>query len=251
MLTAEQIGELARRFKIDEASIVREYVQLLFLRSFYALKEGRHVFFKGGTAIHFHYGSFRFSEDLDFSTLQSSDQLRQMVEAAARDLKTEMASLEQGKFTIKHDSFIGQLKFAYKGSRPLTIRLEFSQREKALTKAVSLIETPFPLVSYPLVVHLDAEDLLAEKARAILTRSKGRDYFDFWYLLSKEIPLREDYIREKMKWYVKDYRQEDLTEIIADANEKDLYNDLARFLPKHYRQIITDLKKNILKKLGL
>jgi predicted nucleotidyltransferase component of viral defense system len=63
-------------------------------------------------------------------------------------------------------------------------------------------------------------ELLAEKTRAILTRSKGRDYFDFWYLLSKGIPLREDYIREKMKWYGKDYRQEDLTEIIAAAKEK-------------------------------
>lgn len=249
MMTTEQISELARHFKIDEASIVREYVQLLFLRSFYTLKESRHVYFKGGTAIHFHFGSFRFSEDLDFSTLQSADRLRQMVEAATRDLKTEMASLEQGKFTIKHDSFNGQLRFAYKGSRPLTIRLEFSQREKTLTRAVSLIETRFPLVGYPLVVHLDAEELLAEKTRAILTRSKSRDYFDFWFLLSKGIPLREDYIREKMKWYGKDYRQEDLTEIIAAVKEKDLYNDLARFLPKHYRQTITDLKKNILQRL--
>jgi predicted nucleotidyltransferase component of viral defense system len=250
MMTTEQIGELARHFKIDEASIMREYVQLLFLRSFYALKESRKVFFKGGTAIHFHYGSFRFSEDLDFSTLQSSDQLRKTVETATIDLKAEMPSLEHGKFSIKHDSFSGQLKFAYKGSRSLTIRLEFSQREKALTRAVSLIETSFPLVSYPLVVHLDAEEHLAEKTRAILTRSKGRDYFDFWYLLSKGIPLREDYIREKMKWYRKDYRQEDLTEIIAAAKEKDLYNDLARFLPKHYRQTITNLKKNILQKIG-
>ena len=53
------------------------------------------------------------------------------------------------------------------------------------------------------------------------------------YLLSKGISLREDYIREKMKWYGKDYRQEDLTEIIAAVKEKDLYNDLARF----YRSI--------------
>jgi hypothetical protein len=62
--------------------------------------------------------------------------------------------------------------------------------------------------------------------------------------------LREDYIREKMKWYGKDYRQEDLTEIIAAAKEKDLYNDLARLLPKHYRQTVKDLKKNILQKLS-
>jgi len=48
MMTTEQIGELARHFKIDEASIMREYVQLLFLRSFYALKESRNVFFKDG-----------------------------------------------------------------------------------------------------------------------------------------------------------------------------------------------------------
>ena len=70
------------------------------------------------------------------------------------------------------------------------------------------------------------------------------------YLLSKGISMREDYIREKMKWYGKDYRQEYLTEIIAVAKEKDLYNDLARFLPKHYRQTVMDLKKNILQKLG-
>jgi hypothetical protein len=30
------------------------------------------------------------------------------------------------------------------------------------------------LVSYPLVIHLDAEELLAEKTRAIPTRSKGK-----------------------------------------------------------------------------
>jgi predicted nucleotidyltransferase component of viral defense system len=251
MMTAEQISSLAGRFKIDEASIMREYAQLLFLRSFYALKESRNVFFKGGTAIHFHYGSFRFSEDLDFSTLQSPDQLRKMIAETTHDLKAEMPSLEQGKFLSKDNSFNGRLKFPYKGSRPLTIRLEFSQREKNLTRAVSLIETPFPLVSYPLVVHLEAEELLAEKARAILTRSKGRDYFDFWYLLSKGVPLREDYIREKMKWYGKDYRQEDLTAIIAAVMKQDLYNDLARFLPKHYRQTIADLKNNILQKLGL
>lgn len=251
MMTAEQIGELARRFKIDEASILREYVQLLFLRSFYALNKSRHVFFKGGTAIHFHCGSFRFSEELDFTTAQGSDQLRRMVDAAIRDIQTEMASVEQGKFTIKPDSFNAKLKFAYKGARFLTIRLEFSQREKALTRAVSLIETHFPLVSYPLVVHLDAEELLAEKTRAILTRSKGRDYFDFWYLLSKGTPLREDYIREKMKWYGKDYMREDLLRTVAAANENDLYRDLARFLPTQYRQTITGLKKTILQKLGI
>ena len=40
------------------------------------------------------------------------------------------------------------------------------------------------------------------------------------------------------------------TEITTAAKENDLYNDLARFLPKYYRQTVRDLKKNILQKLG-
>jgi predicted nucleotidyltransferase component of viral defense system len=172
-----------------------------------------------------------------------------MVEKTLRDIAIEMPSVEAGKWTTKPDSSSGQLKFAVKDRRFMTIRLDFSQREKALTRAVSMLETPFPIVSYPLVVHLDAEELLAEKARAILTRSKGRDYFDFWYLMSKGVALREDYIREKMKWYGKDYRREDLVAAVAATKEKDLYGDLARFLPARYRQTIPDLQKNILRKI--
>lgn len=250
MITPEQISELAKYFKIDETSIVREYLQLLFLRSFYSLKESQSVFFKGGTAIHFHYGSFRFSEDLDFSTSLNSNDLRQMLDKTTNDLKIEIASLELGKTSVQQNSFNSQLKLKYKGSHPLTIRLEFSQREKPLSRVVSAIETRFPLVSYPLVVHFDAEELLAEKVRAILTRSKGRDFFDLWYLLSKGIALKDNYIIEKMKWYRKGYEPKDLIHAIQKANEKDLYNDLAKFLPKNYRGTILDLKKNILEKLG-
>lgn len=250
MITAEQISELAKYFKIDETSIVREYLQLLFLRSFYTLKESQHVFFKGGTAIHFHYGSFRFSEDLDFSTQLSSSRIRQMLEETINDLKNEIAPLELGKTSAQQNSFNSQLKFKYKAPHILTIRLEFSQREKALTKAVSAIETRFPLISYPLVVYLDAEELLAEKVRAILMRSKGRDFFDLWYLLSKGIVLRNDYIQEKMKWCRKSYKSKDLIRAVQQTKEKELYNDLAKFLPKNYRQVITDLKKNILQKLN-
>jgi len=251
MLTPSQIAELAHFYKIDDASIIREYLQLLFLRSFYSLKESENVFFKGGTAIHFHYGSFRFSEDLVFSSQLTSRQIHKIVEESVQPLVDEIPLLEVGAISHQQNSFNAKLRLKYKGSHYLTVRLEFSRRESPLTRAVSMIETRFPLVSYPLVVHMDAEELLAEKVRALLMRGKGRDYFDLWYLLSKGIALRDDYIKEKMKWYRKGYVLQDLIGAIEQAREKELYQDLAKFLPQNYRTVIKNIIPNILEKLAI
>jgi predicted nucleotidyltransferase component of viral defense system len=251
MLTPEQVNALAQYFKIDNASIIREYLQLLFLRSFYSLKESQEVFFKGGTAIHFHCGSFRFSEDLDFSCRLTATRIHKLLEESVKPLIDEIASLELVDLGHQHNSFNGRLRLKYKGSHYLAIRLEFSQREKPLTHEVSMIETRFPLVSYPLVVHLDAEELLAEKVRAILIRGKGRDFFDLWYLLSKGTAVRNDYIREKMKWYRKSYVPQDLVRAVKKANEKNLWDDLARFLPKPYRPEIAKIIPDILQKIAI
>ena len=41
----------------------------------------------------------------------------------------------------------------------------------------------FPVGPYPQVAHLKIKELLAEKVRAILTRTRGRDIFDLYFLL--------------------------------------------------------------------
>lgn len=53
MLNREQVQIFSKELKIDTFSVYREYLQLLFLKYFYDLKESNQVYFKGGTAIKF------------------------------------------------------------------------------------------------------------------------------------------------------------------------------------------------------
>ncbi len=57
---------------------------------------------------------------------------------------------------------------------PLTIMLDFSLREKlVLPVALAYLETAFPTTTFPLVCHLQPEEMLIEKVRAIMSRCRG------------------------------------------------------------------------------
>ena len=86
MISPEQVSELAKRWKIDHFSILREYVQALFLFHLFNLKNSEDIYFKGGTAIRLLLNSFRFSEDLDFSSTLSVKPLSQILENAVSGL---------------------------------------------------------------------------------------------------------------------------------------------------------------------
>ncbi|MBI4208737.1 MAG: nucleotidyl transferase AbiEii/AbiGii toxin family protein [Deltaproteobacteria bacterium] len=251
MITEEQTQKLSRRFSIDSYSILREYLQLLFLKYLYELDGSAKIYFKGGTAIHFLYGSFRFSEDLDFTSLHSPSELKKLSKEVAQRLIVEMEGIELKDLDSKGHSFSQMLKYRGPLKFPLTIRLEFSLREKPLTSQVSPIETIFPITPYPLVTHLSSEELLAEKVRALLIRHKGRDLFDLWFLLSKGVSLREDYVEEKMKWYKTTYHRPDLISSIKNFKEKELEMDLRKFLPKNYRSFIKELLNRTLRHLSV
>ena len=84
MMTPEQIKALSDKFQIDQFSILREYIQLIFLKYLYQIKESQHIWFKGGTAIHFLFGSFRFSEDLDFTTTIDTATIKKILHKAIK-----------------------------------------------------------------------------------------------------------------------------------------------------------------------
>ena len=71
MISKKQIEDLANNNQIDSFTILREYLQILFLSYLYREKQADKIYFKGGTALRLLFGSPRFSEDLDFSTLYS------------------------------------------------------------------------------------------------------------------------------------------------------------------------------------
>jgi predicted nucleotidyltransferase component of viral defense system len=250
MLDRENAQKFSKELKIDLFTVYREYLQLLFLKHFYNKKQSSRIYFKGGTAIRFIFGSFRFSEDLDFSAASGKDTLKELVSDTIKDLKSEGEELRFKKTKTLDDSFGGRLfRELENHSIPLTIKLDFSIREKPIEAETSVVETIFPIVPYPIVSHLSAREILAEKIRAFMTRTQGRDIFDIWFLLSKNIQMDKNIIDKKMGIYNKHFEIEEFISLLKDFPDKDLKRDLVKFLPLGHRNMVETIKDLLLKKL--
>lgn len=251
MLSQKQIQELSKYYSIDAVSIIREYLQLVFLNLLYQQKEGDEIYFKGGTAIHFLYNSPRFSEDLDFSTVIPLNDISSLLKDLEKDLQKEFSSLKifpiyKGKNGIRYKINYQEFSLKY----PLNIRLDFNKITKPVKAETSPIVTKFPVILFPVINHLSASEILAEKIRSVLTRNKGRDYFDLWYLLEKGVGINNKLITRKLAETGKKYGDNLLINKIKKTSAKKVELDLKQFLPAPYRKIVPDLKNRILKKLN-
>src|SRR3972149_1697860 len=93
MITKDQIKNLSEIFQIDEFSIFREYLQLIFLSYLYQEKGASKIIFKGGTALRLLFGSPRFSEDLDFSTNYDDLEITKLIKKIEVKIDRELPSL--------------------------------------------------------------------------------------------------------------------------------------------------------------
>lgn len=252
MLTQNQIKDLASYYQIDEFTIFREYLQLIFLNYLYQEKQADKIFFKGGTAIHLILNSPRFSEDLDFSTTKTRNQIKQIIKTLQGKIKKELPNLKinllyQGKKSARFKLKYKAPNFKY----PFTIKIDFSY-EKILKKSkTTALITKFPIILFPIIIHLSKEEILAEKIRAFSTRGQGRDIFDLWFLLKKGVKFEKDLINNKLKSLNKKFNKEKFIKKIENFPEKRLRIDLNQFLPQKQRKIIKILKKEFISNLKI
>lgn len=243
MIDTPTLIKLAAQQEIDPYTILREYVQVRFLDELFRVARPHTVFFKGGTAIRLLFGSERFSEDLDFSVPSRDFDASNLVSRAVRALVAEFSNLTVKKLkTITGYS----ARIAFPGPsphHPLTIKLDFSMRESILDPQISVLKSTVPAISTTLVEHLSKAEILAEKIRAITNRRKGRDVYDFWYLLHSGAIVSSKLIQKKIRFYHEHYDSVKLQAVISSWNEKDLYNDIAKFLPRSQRRIIRHLPR--------
>ena len=252
MLDKTIAQNLSKELKIDLFTIYREYLQFLFLKYFYTQKESEKIYFKGGTSLRFLYNSFRFSEDLDFTGLLPEKKIKVFINKTLKDLKKEIKGVTFKKTNSIANSFSGRIfqenpEFKF----PLTIRLDFSFRERPFLMEVSYIETIFPIGPFPQVSHLKIEEIMAEKIRAILTRTRGRDIFDLWFMFSQKVPLDWNLINKKMALYKKKTDLSQLIRCIEKFPQSEIEEDLRRFLPTTHRSLVKTIKELILEKLKM
>jgi len=241
MISNNILQELSEGKGIDKYSILREIIQIQFLNELYKNKDSKHLFFKGGTALKIIFGSNRYSEDLDFTT-------NILIDKAIVELKKEYPDV----YLKDLDTIQGISKKIILpvdiSSQPLTIKLDFSKRENVLDPKLGTIFTNLPITTTSIINHLSLEEILAEKYRAIINRQKGRDLYDFLFILKKNVKFNIKLINNKLKFYNEKYNPEEFIEKVKKWNNKDLDNDIRKFLPLKDRSIIPEIKNLILAK---
>ncbi|MFV0339134.1 MAG: nucleotidyl transferase AbiEii/AbiGii toxin family protein [Parachlamydiaceae bacterium] len=200
----ERIKDYKPTNKEDELNAFKEIVQEITLSALSRAEFFKHAAFQGGTCLRIVHGLNRFSEDLDF-VLNKADPdfqwnhfFREMeLEFSGYGLQLEVKDRSKATDTVKkaflkENSFGKVLKLIYERTRfdtqVVNIKLEIDTNPPMgsgfETKVIRFPE-PFSIVAQ------DLPSLYAGKMHALLCReyTKGRDWFDFLWYVSKKIEL--------------------------------------------------------------
>ena len=191
MLTRADLTRLARREGIGLGQMEHEYVILCLLDTLASTPLGNILALKGGTALRqVYFPDWRYSEDLDFSSLPPFDATELEVAIERWFAHTEEAhglSLRLRRFHRADGA--ARLRGQYRGplEHPAAVLFDVTLDESILVPPLrrSVVASPFPTL-HPVVLVYTLEELLAEKMRSILQRGKTRDYYDVWRLLKED-----------------------------------------------------------------
>ena len=179
--------------------MLKEYLQLLILDRLANSQYAGRLCFIGGTNLRLIQGIDRFSEDLDFDCKDlSEEEFISMTDGVVRYLQqngwaVETRDRENPKLTaFRRNLYFPQLLFnlGLTGHREerFLIKIEAQDQGAAYTPEVAMVNRMGFLFGVQ-VPPLDV--LLSMKFCAILSRQKGRDFYDAIFLLSKTGPNLE------------------------------------------------------------
>lgn len=246
----------------DRENALKEIIQQIALLGLHRGGFFDKAAFYGGTALRTLYGLQRFSEDLDF-TLQKSDK-NFSFEAYFKFISRELnafgfdATLERldkknesdiESAFIKANTKLHLLKIEsmkeYAGyvssNKKLQIKFEID------TDPVSSFEDEFKFILQPVsfqVRTLKLPDLFAGKLHALLYRKwkhrvKGRDFYDFVWYVSRNTPVRLEYLHDKalQSQHIQKHELQNLEDLksklfakIKTVNFEEAKNDVLPFI---------------------
>jgi predicted nucleotidyltransferase component of viral defense system len=222
MIDKEALIRIAKFTGMKPFQQEKNYIQLLILKSIYSFVS-RELVLKGGTALSLFHGLNRFSEDLDF-TLKENFDVKKLMNEIGKDLE---AFGVRNNIRILEDNPIS-FSFRIGAEGPLFtkeiercfVRVEISKREEVVKDVeVKEVKPIYADISPFLVTVMSAEEILAEKIRALLHRAKARDLYDLWFLLQKGIKFDVNLANKKLSYYNKKFDKEEFVKKI-DSLEK-------------------------------
>lgn len=191
LLRAVDLRRIASRHRISVGFLEKDYAVSCFLRELYRGRLGESLVFKGGTALKKVYfpETWRMSHDLDFTSVGGLDG-----EAISSGLLTVFEAVEAehgvmmslGSFHITPNSILAEIRFRGPLEYPNNLDLDISLDEKlVLDPEWAKITTMYPDVHPFNVKAYTLKELLVEKIRSLMQRTRSRDYYDVWRLLSE------------------------------------------------------------------
>jgi predicted nucleotidyltransferase component of viral defense system len=206
----------------DWLQATREVVQEIALLGFWRSGFFEHAAFYGGTALRIFHGLQRFSEDLDFSLIDKCSGNR--LESALSSVETELAAWgfsfqveekSDGARTGIESAFLKgntrinllnigvaeELSRRFPNNQRIIVKLELETNTPphASTEVKThLLPTPFQVRLY------DLPSLFAGKIHALLFRNwksrvKGRDFYDFIWYISRDVPVNLPHLAARIR----------------------------------------------------
>lgn len=182
-----QAESFSRKLGIALEQVVREELEMAILKTLLESPIGNSLVFKGGTALRLAYGSPRFSDDLDFSSLTAIEEkaFKKACLAAARYVPEAMLAEALVKFYTLFALF--QFRVPYIG-RPFSMKIELSTRRESWKEGrdydLKLLSSEITnLTALAQVATLEC--MAKDKHKAFKARRQPRDLYDLWFISQK------------------------------------------------------------------
>ena len=166
------LNKKSLKYRLADAE--KDYLLAVVSKIIYNSPLGNALVFKGGTAIHHCYlPQTRFSEDLDFTSLDKAIKLQDIKAVLAAYDFLEVKEDYVSKSTIK----IERLKYFGPLVLPGSLKIEMDFTQNVVLPAKTLIYKNAWRVN-TMVKVMDIKEICAEKIRASSDRARFRDFYD-------------------------------------------------------------------------
>jgi predicted nucleotidyltransferase component of viral defense system len=180
-LTRQQLELINRRTIQYPLQIAeKDYFLSLAIQHVYDSPLGIKLIFKGGTALHHCYlPQKRFSEDLDFTSIDPDISLEDIQDILESDGTFRVNKSYQSDYTIK----IERLQYQGLLGQPGNIKFEVDHHQNVVLPGVTTnYHNVWQVDAMPVV--MDKLEICAEKIRAVSQRARYRDFYDLYFLLN-------------------------------------------------------------------
>ncbi len=203
MIGPSELKKIAVKEGVPQAVVEKDLVLSVALKTIATSELGKHVVFKGGTAIRkVYFKEARFSEDLDFNAIGlSRNECLKLLEEALENKSID--GIDFGK--VEEEKTAAGLKAAVKSLGPLAyaqrIRFDFNFRENfAQTPSRKALIDAYAIGKAEINV-LSIEEIFAEKLHALGSRSAPRDLYDAWFLFENGVKIDQNVLANKFEYY--------------------------------------------------